>query len=79
MANPLEKKEALAKREEALHEKLAGYTHALQSARAQVRFYEGELEKTLAELHDVRQERKYLADLIEGMWNGPNVRNAKNF
>lgn len=78
MANVLEKKETLTKREKELHELLADYTRALQNARAQVRFYEGELEKTLTELHDVRQERKHLADLIEGMWNGPNVRNAPN-
>ena len=79
MANPLEKKDALVKKEEALHEKLADYTQALQTARARVRFYEGALEKTLTELHEVRQERKYLSDLIEGMWNGPSVRNAKNY
>lgn len=79
MANPLEKKEALVQREKELHEALADYTQALQSARAQVRYYESALEKTLTELHEVRQERKYLADLIEGMWNGPTVRNAPNY
>ena len=79
MANPLEKKEALVKKEKELHEALADYTQALQSARAQVRYYESALEKTLTELHEVRQERKYLADMIEGMWNGPKVRNAPNY
>ncbi len=79
MANALEKKEALAKREKELHESLADYTQALQTARAQVRLCEAALEETLTELHTVRQERKYLADMIEGMWNGPNVRHATNY
>ena len=78
MANPLEKKEALAKKERELHETLTDYTQALQSARAQVRYYENALERTLTELHEVRKERKYLADMIEGMWNGPNVRHASD-
>ena len=78
MANVLEKKEALKKREEDLHELLADYTQALQTARAQVRSYERALEDTITELHNVREERKYLADMIEGMWNGPKVRHAAN-
>ena len=71
MENPLQKRLLLEQREKRLHEQLAEDTRQLQIARATLKRCEASLEKTLKELHDVRQEYDELTRMIEGLWNGP--------
>jgi len=69
--NEIARREALDARKHELHEQLSESTRRLQQARAQVRYYEQMMERTLTELHEVTQEYDHLTTLIEGMWNGP--------
>ncbi len=71
MRNEIARREALDARKHELHEQLSENTRRLQQARAQVRYYEQAMERTLTELHKVTQEYNELTSLIEGMWNGP--------
>lgn len=70
MGNEIAKRIELEKRERMLHERLAEDTRRLQSARAQLKLCEDSLEQTLAELHEVKKEKKAITGLLESMWNG---------
>lgn len=70
MGNEISKRIELEKQEKMLHERLADDTRRLQSARAQLKLCEEALEQTLAELHDVKQQKKAITGLLESMWNG---------
>lgn len=69
--NVVQKRLLLEEREKQLHEQLTEHTRRLQNARAQVKLFEDSLELTIKELHDVRQQRNELTELMEGAWNGP--------
>ena len=70
MGNEISKRIELEKRERMLHERLAEDTRRMQSARAQLKLCEEALEQTLAELHEVKKEKKEITGLLESMWNG---------
>ncbi len=70
-ANPIEKRLQLEQREHELHDQLTEDTRRLQMARAQVKYYEDSMERTLKELHDVRQQKTELIELLSTTWNGP--------
>lgn len=76
--NPIQRRLVLEEREKKLHEQLAEDTRRLQLARAQLKQAEDTLEKTLKELHDVREQRNELTKLIEGAWNGPAATQNRN-
>lgn len=71
MGNEITKRMELEKRERKLHEQLAEDTRRLQTARAHLQMCEKAMEQTLAELHDVKQQKKEVTNLLESMWNGP--------
>ncbi|MCP4417653.1 MAG: hypothetical protein GY805_13605 [Chloroflexi bacterium] len=75
MGNEISKRVALEKREQQLHEQLANATRHLQTARIQLKRCEDALEYTLAELHEVKQQKKKITGLLESMWNGSNAAN----
>jgi DNA repair ATPase RecN len=70
MGNEIAKRTALEKREQQLHEQLANATRHLQSARIQLKRCEDALEYTLAELHEVKKQKKEITEVLESMWNG---------
>lgn len=70
MGNEIAKRIELEKQERMLHERLAEDTRRLQSARAQLKLCEEALEHTLAELHEVKNQKKAITGLLESMWNG---------
>lgn len=70
MGNEISKRIEIEKRERMLHERLAEDTRRMQSARAQLKLCEEALEYTLAELHEVKKEKKAITGLLESMWNG---------
>ncbi|GIK58346.1 MAG: hypothetical protein HND44_17405 [Chloroflexi bacterium] len=69
--NTIEKRLQLEQREHELHDQLTEVTRRLQMARAQVKYYEDNMERTLKELHDVRQQKTELIELLRTAWNGP--------
>jgi hypothetical protein len=69
--NAVQRRMLLEQREKELHERLTEETRRLQTARAQEKMFEEAMERTLKELHSVRQEWKELTQLLEGVWNGP--------
>ncbi|MBK8904589.1 MAG: hypothetical protein IPM53_25650 [Anaerolineaceae bacterium] len=70
MGNEIAKRIELEKRERMLHERLTEDTRRLQSARVQLKLCEDALEQTLAELHEVKKEKKEITGMLESMWNG---------
>lgn len=76
--NAVQKRILLEAREKELHERLTEETRRLQTVRAQAKLYEDALERTLKELHLVRQEWKELTELLEGVWNGPAAGKQQN-
>ncbi len=78
MENPIQKRLVLEEREKKLHEQLAEDTRHLQSARLQLKLSEEKLERTLKDLHKVREQRDELTELIEGAWNGPAASQRRN-
>lgn len=68
--NAVERRLQLEQREHELHDQLTEDTRRLQIARAQVKFYEEAMERTLKELHDVRQQKTELIELLDATWNG---------
>jgi len=70
VGNEIAKRIELEKRERMLHERLAEDTRRLQSARVHLKLCEDALEHTLAELHEVKNEKKAITGLLESMWNG---------
>ena len=70
MGNEIAKRIELEKVERMLHERLAEDTRRLQSARAQLKWCEEALEHTLAELHEVKKQKKEITGMLESMWNG---------
>lgn len=76
MGNEIAQRIELEKREKMLHERLSEDTRRLQSARAQLKLCEEAMEHTLAELHEVKQEKKAITGLLESMWNGSSIRNT---
>jgi len=71
VGNEITKRIELEKRERQLHEQLAEDTRRLQTARAHLQTCEKAMERTLAELHEVKQQKKEVTNLLESMWNGP--------
>ncbi|MCC6606633.1 MAG: hypothetical protein IT327_25720 [Anaerolineae bacterium] len=76
VGNEIAKRIELEKRERMLHERLAEDTRRLQSARVQLKLCEDALEQTLAELHEVKNEKKAITGLLESMWNGKSADGA---
>lgn len=72
-ANAVERRLQLEQREHELHDQLTEDTRRLQMARAQVKYYEDVMERTLKELHDVRQQKTELIELLSTTWNGPTA------
>jgi len=70
VGNEIAKRIELEKQERMLHERLAEDTRRLQSARTQLKLCEEALEHTLAELHEVKKQKKAITGLLESMWNG---------
>lgn len=70
MGNEISKRIELEKKERMLHERLAEDTRRLQSARTQLKLCEDALEQTLAELHEIKKQKKEITGLLESMWNG---------
>jgi hypothetical protein len=70
VGNEISKRIEIEKRERMLHERLAEDTRRMQSARAHLKLCEEALEQTLAELHEVKKEKKAITGLLESMWNG---------
>lgn len=75
MGNEISKRVELEKRERMLHERLADDTRRLQAARNQLKMCEQALEHTLAELHQVKEEKKEITGVLESMWNGKAAQN----
>jgi hypothetical protein len=73
VGNEISKRIELEKQERMLHERLADDTRRMQSARTQLKLCEEALEHTLAELHEVKKEKKEITGLLESMWNGSNA------
>ncbi len=71
--NAIEKRAQLEQREHELHDQLTEDTRRLQTARAQVKYYEEIMERTLRELYDVRQQKTELIEFLNTSWNGPNA------
>ncbi len=69
MGNEIAKQIELEKRERQLHEQLAEDTRRLQSARVQLKRCEEAMERTLAELHEIKNQKKEITGLLESMWN----------
>jgi hypothetical protein len=76
MGNVVQKRTLLEEEEKRLHEQLAEQTRQLQMAQAKVKFYEDAMDRTLADLLAVRQQRDELTSLMEGTWNSPRPRNG---
>ncbi len=76
--NAVDKRLQLERREQELHDQLTDDTRRLQMARAQVKYYEDNMERTLKELHDVRQQKTELIELLNTAWNGPNAGQPQN-
>ena len=76
--NAVERRIQLEKKEQELHDQLTEDTRRLQMARAQVKHYEEIMERTLKELHDVRQQKTDLIELLEKTWNGPAAGQTRN-
>lgn len=70
MGNEIAKRIELEKVERMLHERLAEDTRRLQSARSHLKMCEEALEHTLAELHEVKKQKKEITGMLESMWNG---------
>ena len=70
MGNEITKRIELEKIERQLHERLSEDTRRLQSARAHLKLCEEAMERTLAELHEVKKQKKEITGLLESMWNG---------
>ena len=70
MGNEIAKRIELEKQERMLHERLAEDTRRLQQARTQLKMCEEALEHTLAELHEIKKQKKEITGLLESMWNG---------
>lgn len=78
MGNEIAKRIELEKREKMLHERLANDTRRLQSARAHLKLCEEALDQTLAELHEVKEQKKAITGLLESMWNGGKAEGSLN-
>ncbi|NJN55354.1 MAG: hypothetical protein HC804_11705 [Anaerolineae bacterium] len=71
--NAVERRLQLEQQEQELHDQLTEDTRRLQMARAQVKHYEEIMERTLKELHEVRQQKTELTELLVTTWNGPGA------
>lgn len=76
--NAVDKRLQLERREQELHDQLTDDTRRLQMARAQVKYYEDNMERTLKELHEVRQQKTELIELLSTAWNGPHAGQPQN-